>query len=866
MYTSKHYTCQEIDQRLLQGYYDDAVTNGFQGSLQEFWAMVLSIKDLVVKEPGYGLSQNDFTNELKAKLDSIEEGAKLIEKVSQLQNDAGFQTAQDVQDAINDLIAGAPEALDTLKELAEALADNPNFATDITNKFTELSSKLTQEIADRKDSDVKLNEKVDNNEAKSIAADEALETKLDSAKSELTQKIEDVSANVTDNANEINKLTQKHTEDVAATKEYARNLVDIEKERAMAAEKVNADGLSELKSLHTTDKAELASAIVTETSERKSKETILENGLATEVQSRKSGDDANKALIEQEVADRIAADEALETKLQTQVDANHTDLYGKLNKEITDRQVEASELRTSIITETSERKTADQIIQHSIEDLQDKVDANHTSETESIAQEKAAREAADAALENNKVDKIPGMGLSHNDYTDAEKNKLDSIQEGANNITKVSELENDSGFVTEADVNDAIEKLIGTAPEALDTLNELAAALGDDPDFAGTITRKITALTEQLNAEKTSREAADTILDTKLNQEIANRQQGDEFVKTLVETEITNRTSADQALQSQITDFKTTQTATNLQLSQAIENLRTQSESNINELSTLITTNTGNIQRNFELIQAQIALWAEFKTSITESLTTEISDRKAADAALDKKIDQAVSDLEEKIEAVAVNPEELVAAEKAERQAADQVLQNQIDTLTNDLTTEQNARTAADQAINDALAKEVADREAAVKVVSDGLTKEISDREAADTEIQTNLNTEIADRKKAVQDEAIARANADTQLQNNIDAVSASLNEEKTERQAADTTLQANIDAEANARTTKDEDLQNQIDALNTNLNSYESITSEEVDAMAERVFGSTFDPDDPDNLVIMNESEVGETFQEVYE
>jgi len=128
MYTSKHYTCQEIDQRLLQGYYDDAVTNGFQGSLQEFWAMVLSIKDLVVKEPGYGLSQNDFTNELKEKLDSIEEGAKLIEKVSQLQNDAGFQTAQDVQDAINDLIAGAPEALDTLKELAEALAENPNFA------------------------------------------------------------------------------------------------------------------------------------------------------------------------------------------------------------------------------------------------------------------------------------------------------------------------------------------------------------------------------------------------------------------------------------------------------------------------------------------------------------------------------------------------------------------------------------------------------------------------------------------------------------------------------------------------------------------------------------------------------------------
>ena len=840
MYISKHYTCEEIDQRLLQGYYDDAVANGYTGTLKEFWAMVLSIPNMVEKEPGYGLSKNDFTDELKEKLDSIDAGAKLIEKVSQLQNDAGYQTAQDVEDAINNLIAGAPEALDTLKELAEALADNPNFATDITNKLTELSSKLTQEIADRKDSDVKLNEKVDNNEAKSIAADQALETKLDSTKSELTQKIEDVSANVTDNATEINKLTQKHTEDIAANKEYARTLVDTEKDRAMAAEKSNADEISALKSLHTADKAELTSAIATETSERKAKETVLENGLAAEVQSRKDGDKVNKSLIEQEVTDRKAADTALETKLQNQVDANNTELSNKLNKEITDRQVEASELRTGLITETSERKTADQILQHSIDDITQKVEDNSDSAKEGLAQEKAAREAADAALEDKKVDKVSGMGLSHNDYTNADKLKLDGIQDGANLVTKVSELQNDSGFVTEADVNQAINDLIGAAPEALDTLKELADALGDDPDFAGTITRKITALTEQLNAEKAARESADTSIDTKLNQEVANRQQADDRVKGMVDAEITNRTSADQVLQTQITDFKTTQTATNSQLSQAIENLRTQSESNINELRTLVTTNTGNIQRNFELIQAQIALWAEFKTSITESLTTEISDRKAADAALDKKIDQAVLDLEEKIGAATGNTQELVSAEKAERQAADQELQNQIDTLTNDLTTEQNARTAADQAINNALAKEVADRKAAVKVVSDGLTKEISDREAADTEIQTNLNTEIAERKKAVQDEATARANADTQLQNNIDAVSAGLNEEKTERKAADTTLQANIDAEANARTTKDEDLQNQIDATNSILNSYKPITSEEVDDMAEKVFGTT--------------------------
>ena len=839
MYISKHYTCEEIDQRLLQGYYDDAVANGYTGTLKEFWAMVLSIPNMVEKEPGYGLSKNDFTDELKEKLDSIDDGAKLIEKVSQLQNDAGYQTAQDVEDAINNLIAGAPEALDTLKELAEALAGNPNFATDITNKLTELSSKLTQEIADRKDSDVKLNEKVDNNEAKSIAADQALEDKLNSAKTELNQKIEDVSANVTANDTEINKLNQKHTEDIAANKEYARTLVDTEKDRAMAAEKSNADEISALKSLHTTDKAELTSAIATETSERKAKETVLENGLAAEVQSRRDGDEVNKSLIEQEVTDRKAADAALETKLQTQIDANHTDLYGKLNKEITDRQVEASELRTSIITETSERKNADQIIEHSIDDLNDKVEGYHTSETESIAQEKAAREAADADLEDKKVDKVSGMGLSHNDYTNADKLKLDGIQDGANLVTKVSELQNDSGFVTEADVNQAINDLIGAAPEALDTLKELADALGDDPDFAGTITRKITALTEQLNAEKAARESADSNLDTKLNQEVANRQQADDLIKSLIEAETTNRTSADQTIQGQITDFKTTQTATNTQLSQAIENLKVQYESNLNDIRTLVTTNTGNIQRNLELIQSQVDLWAEFKTSITSDFAKEISDRKAADAALDKKIDQSVSDLQGQIDDAIITYEELVAAEKAERQAEDQKLDTKIEKVANDLATEQSARTAADQATNEALAKEVTDREAAVKVVSDGLSQEISDREAADTQLHTELNTEVVDRKKAVQDESTARSNADTQLQNNIDTVSASLNEEKTERTAADTTLQSNIDAETNARTTTYTNLKNQIDVLNTNLNSYEPITSEEVDAMAEKVFGS---------------------------
>ena len=87
MYVSKYYTCEEIDQRLLQGYYDDFVKAGFGGTINEFWAFVLSIKNKVDKKEGYDLSKNDFTDELKAKLDGIEEHANYITKVSQLEND-----------------------------------------------------------------------------------------------------------------------------------------------------------------------------------------------------------------------------------------------------------------------------------------------------------------------------------------------------------------------------------------------------------------------------------------------------------------------------------------------------------------------------------------------------------------------------------------------------------------------------------------------------------------------------------------------------------------------------------------------------------------------------------------------------------
>lgn len=106
MYTSKYYTCPEIDQRLLQGYYDDAVHHGFQGTIDDFWKFILSIKDCIKTSQGSVATQNNFSDELKAKLDGIENGARNITKMSQLINDTNYQT-EEVRTTITSLIEEA---------------------------------------------------------------------------------------------------------------------------------------------------------------------------------------------------------------------------------------------------------------------------------------------------------------------------------------------------------------------------------------------------------------------------------------------------------------------------------------------------------------------------------------------------------------------------------------------------------------------------------------------------------------------------------------------------------------------------------------------------------------------------------------
>lgn len=93
-------------------------------------------------------------------------------------------------------------------------------------------------------------------------------------------------------------------------------------------------------------------------------------------------------------------------------------------------------------------------------------------------------------------------------YMSVTDTKVSELEEKIGNVpTKVSELENDANYQSASQVDARIQEIVAAAPEALDTLKELADALGNDPDFAGTITAELAKKADKTELEGLATEA-----------------------------------------------------------------------------------------------------------------------------------------------------------------------------------------------------------------------------------------------------------------------------------------------------------------------------------------------------------------------
>lgn len=881
MYVSKYYTCEEIDQRLLQGYYDDSLAHGFVGTLKEFWAFFLSIANKVDKKEGWDLSENNFSDELLEKLNGIEEHANYVTKVSQLENDLKYQTQEQVEKYIHDLVDGADDALDTLKELAEALNNDPNFATNITNRLTELRTQLEAEVTRAKNRENELASQIKIVNDNLVNSVNTLNATILKVVQDITRMIEAINARIQKVEDRVGDLEVETDNNLTEAKEYAKELVDKEAAERRAADEKLTEAVHKVQLDHTRDIADLNNKILTEASERANADVALESKLNTEISDRKTADQELESKINAEAAARTAQDEVLHQQIVKETsDRQNADngLQQNITQEAQNRQNADTVLQNNIDNEKETRIAQDEILDHKIEDLKTQAGTDKTELLEKLEQEKQERIAADKDLDNRKVDKREGYSLTKNDFTDILKAKLDGIEEHANYITKVSQLINDAGYQTEADLQAAIEKIIGEAPEVLDTLKEIADALGNDPNFATTITKKLAAITEQLNQEITNRTEADAQVQANVDKEVSDRKEADtaleaklkEYVDNEVDKitgntdgiqaslnkEIQDRKDADAALQAAITkeetdrkaadaalDTRVTANATKIQelalsIQDAVNTVKNELQAKIDALQTEVNANKANIQRNTDRLNDQITKEAEDYAELKGRVNAEAEARANADTNLKSQVDKVNIDLNTEVskrEAGDTVLQQNIDKEISDRTSADTLLDNKFTGLIN---TESTARANEDEKINARIDQEIKDRKAGddalstrIDSLNSGVTGSLDELREKVTNNTTAIQTEV-ERAKAA--EQVLKDSLTTAMENHKDdlvAISKDINDEAQSRLQEDTKLQNNIDTETLNRTQADTLLENKItQEVSDRVQAVENLNDRKVD------------------------------------
>lgn len=881
MYVSKYYTCEEIDQRLLQGYYDDSLAHGFVGTLKEFWAFFLSIANKVDKKEGWDLSENNFSDELLEKLNGIEEHANYVTKVSQLENDLKYQTQEQVEKYIHDLVDGADDALDTLKELAEALNNDPNFATNITNRLTELRTQLEAEVTRAKNRENELASQIKIVNDALVNSVNTLNATILKVVQDITRMIEAINARIQKVEDRVGDLEVETDNNLTEAKEYAKELVDKEAAERRAADEKLTEAVHQVQLDHTRDIADLNNKILTEASERANADVALESKLNTEISDRKTADQELESKINAEAAARTAQDEVLHQQIVKETsDRQNADngLQQNITQEAQNRQNADTVLQNNIDNEKETRIAQDEILDHKIEDLKTQAGTDKTELLEKLEQEKQERIAADKDLDNRKVDKREGYSLTKNDFTDILKAKLDGIEEHANYITKVSQLINDAGYQTEADLQAAIEKIIGEAPEVLDTLKEIADALGNDPNFATTITKKLAAITEQLNQEITNRTEADAQVQANVDKEVSDRKEADtaleaklkEYVDNEVDKitgntdgiqaslnkEIQDRKDADAALQAAITkeetdrkaadtalDTRVTANATKIQelalsIQDAVNTVKNELQAKIDALQTEVNANKANIQRNTDRLNDQITKEAEDYAELKGMVNAEAEARANADTNLKSQVDKVNIDLNTEVskrEAGDTVLQQHIDKEISDRTSADTLLDNKFTGLIN---TESTARANEDEKINARIDQEIKDRKAGddalstrIDSLNSGVTGSLDELREKVTNNTTAIQTEVERAKVA---EQTLKDSLTTAMENHKDdlvAISKDINDEAQSRLQEDTKLQNNIDTETLNRTQADTLLENKItQEVSDRVQAVENLNDRKVD------------------------------------
>ena len=391
----------------------------------------------------------------------VEEATEIHEHLEQTKADkattlAGYgitdaytkdETDQRINSAVADLVDQAPEMLDTLNELANALGDDPNFATTITN---ELANKQDELVAG-------VNLKTINGESLLGSGNIAI----------IGGEGGDIDLS---NYATLIDLAQKQDLLVSGT-----NIKTVNGQSLLGNGNIEIEGGDvDLNNYYTKSEVDgKIPTVPTNVSAFTNDAGYITNAALSDINQNITNLQESVTNIEESVSnlDNYATDEELAQGLSSKQD---TLVSGTNVKTINGQSILGS---GNITIESPEGGITDA-----------PADGNLYGRRDGSWSQVTIPDTSNFITETTADSKYQPKGTY---LTSIPDEYVTDTELTAKNYATVSQIPDVSDFVTESEVNQKIASLVDSAPETLDTLNELAAALGDDPNFATTIATQI---------------------------------------------------------------------------------------------------------------------------------------------------------------------------------------------------------------------------------------------------------------------------------------------------------------------------------------------------------------------------------------
>jgi len=291
-------------------------------------------------------------------------------------------------------------------------------------------------------------------------------------------------------------------------------------------------------------------------------------------------------------------------------------------------------------------------------------------------------------------------------------------------------------------IDTAISDLVSTAPETLDTLNELAAALGDDPNLATTITNNIAAetaaresadnvLQSAIDAEESRATAAETINGNAITAEQSRAESAEAALAASVAQEAAERAAADSGISSDLAAEVSRATAAedaNTAGIAAEESRATAAEASLASDLSVEESRASDAEAS---LASDIATETIRATAAETSLDTKLANETAQRMASDNSINAAIAAETARATAAESANAATINAEKARAQAVEA-------SLSSDLSAEINRAETAEVSLESTISSEVSRAQSAEAANADAIAAETSRATLTEANLDSN--------------------------------------------------------------------------------------------------------------------------------